>query len=262
MKRIVTGISIIVVIMIMAAGCVQRTNAPQAPDIPAQTEGSQHQGGQPEASEPGLEAVGQQPYGPGFPRITKTEGVGYGDIVMMLGKPDDATDHPEGETADLVYRQYNRAFRVGEGFVEDVTNLYETFGGIAVGMDGNRVTALLGAPDSKVGVEYEGDATGIYCQTWTYRGPGMNLAMRAAGESMDGAWVGGIEIGEVSGAKSSCGIGIGSARDDVIGMYCAGMYPGDKIEDGFVYLGDTYGFIRFALENGRVSGIISGGHYN
>jgi len=181
-----------------------------------------------------------------FPIITD-DIVDYDDLIALLGEPDEIIVDLEYGTKDLCYSNYNRAFRYSDdyGFL-DATAYYTAINGIRYGMSAEEVEKIIGEPSSmsKAEEDYYGS---YWYQWWTYEELGITVSMHSSTESMSNARATAIHVHKDSKAKLSCGIGIGSTRDEVMSALCIGMYPEDSVHDEFIDVGIDGGFILYIL---------------
>jgi len=199
-----------------------------------------------------------------FPIITENI-QSYEELVALLDKPDkEETGDLEDGTRILFYNKYNRVFSVakwGDNFhIEDETPAYETVNKIGLWMNEKEVTNKLGKPDLKSNPEGsstgEGSSDFYWIQTWTYKDLGIEIDMGSTKKDMSNANAEEITVNKNSKLKLSCGIGIGSTKNEVIKALCIGMYPEDYIDDGGISLsGSCQRFLDFKMENDKVTEI-------
>jgi len=276
MKKLIVSMLVTLMLYTAITGCIQQTDVP--PEMSAQQE---EQMQTPTIAPTPTSEVTPKPLSEwerecikrdeertklgetyGFPIIPR-DAESYEDLIALLGKPDKeiTTKDPKTpayEEIDLFYSKYNRVFQVGiwheykRSAIFDTTYKYIIIDKLALGMTEKQVKKILGNPTSKSEVD-QGEE--LFSQYWDYDNLDMRIIFWSDSKSMKNAEVGHFGVGKKYKGKTSCGIGIGSTREEVISKYCFGIYCADEIYGDSILIGDEGAGIDFRFEDEKLVNI-------
>lgn len=146
--------------------------------------------------------------------------------------------------------QDNKATRIMSG---------EGLGGIGIGMPETKLVSLIGQPERKGALEFQG-ATGEYHQAWSYPAQGLEITMTAGEKKSGMKRVKDLMASAGSALATTRGIRVGSPESDARRAYAAfAADPREAPADaGSFVVGSIYNGIRFTFVHGKVDSIFLG----
>jgi hypothetical protein len=130
----------------------------------------------------------------------------------------------------------------------------ERFSGLKIDLKEDSIIKVLGKPDNTSNAT-KWDADGLFHQTWTYKAKGVELDV--CWEKPIEKRIYSISISKPSNFKTSRGIGVGSAKEQVLKLYKNEIDP--KAEnDSSIVAGTVFGGIIFEIEKNHVKSIFIG----
>jgi hypothetical protein len=146
---------------------------------------------------------------------------------------------------------------VGMDYVgNDTAFTYEILNGwLKLELSGQKVIEVLGKPSEKGTDDYWG-AIGTYVQEWNYNKLGLKLQMESDEEGGPKKVLS-IKIVAPNTMKTSQGVGIGSAKEEVSKIYAAKI-DAEFTNDNQIVVESIYGGVIFTIKDNKVSELFIG----